>query len=114
MLTGFHAQGYPSGFPILIPTRTSRQRSAAALQYLLDGNYLDRKSKRLTAELLTYNADLRVMGYTQLSFDWQKDGTIRGGSLWNESAAEEGLCCKLCCSGLQQRMAAVCICRLSA
>ena len=49
-----------------------------ALQYLMDGNYLDQKSKRLTAELLTYNADLKVIGYTDMTFDWQTDGSITG------------------------------------
>ena len=51
-----------------------------ALQYLMDGNYLDQKSKRLTAELLTYNADLKVIGYTDMTFDWQTDGSITGAS----------------------------------
>lgn len=71
-------QGYAPGFPVLLPTRLSQQRSAEALQYLLDGNYLDKQSKRLTAELLSYNADSRVVGYTQVSFAWQKDGSIKG------------------------------------
>jgi len=49
---------------------------------LLDGNYLDKsKSKDLTAELLTHNADLRVLGYSKLTFTWQRDGAIQGAPL---------------------------------
>jgi hypothetical protein len=71
-------QGYTAGFPVLLPTQLSRATSAAALQYLLDGNYLDKQSEQLTAELLTYNADLRVMGYAHMTFAWQRDGSISG------------------------------------
>eukprot|EP00879_Flechtneria_rotunda_P033490 GHRR01037098.1.p2 GENE.GHRR01037098.1~~GHRR01037098.1.p2 ORF type:complete len:104 (-),score=40.98 GHRR01037098.1:27-338(-) len=72
-------QGYPRGFPVLLPNKLFQARSASALQYLIDGNYLDKKSKRMAAELLTFNADLQVLGYTQLIFDWKKDGAIQGG-----------------------------------
>jgi hypothetical protein len=74
-------QGYPNGFPVLLPVKLSQHRSAAALQYLLDGNYLDKsKSKALTAELLTYNADLRVLGYSKLTFTWQQNGAVKGAN----------------------------------
>jgi hypothetical protein len=33
----------------------------------------------LTAELLAYNANLRVLGYARGTFDWQADGSITGG-----------------------------------
>jgi hypothetical protein len=71
-------QGYSSGFPVLLPNRLSQQRSSAVLQTLLDGNYLDRSTRQLTAEVVTYNADLRVLGYTRATFDWQPDGAIKG------------------------------------
>eukprot|EP00879_Flechtneria_rotunda_P028207 GHRR01030295.1.p1 GENE.GHRR01030295.1~~GHRR01030295.1.p1 ORF type:complete len:524 (+),score=176.95 GHRR01030295.1:86-1573(+) len=76
----FHqpVKGYPRGFPVLLPNKLSQARSASALQYLIDGNYLDTKSKHMTVELLTLNADLQVLGYTQLIFDWKKDGAIQG------------------------------------
>lgn len=40
----FHRQlaGYDDGFPVLLPNRLGAARAGAALQYLLDGNYLDR------------------------------------------------------------------------
>jgi hypothetical protein len=77
------SQGYAAGFPVLLPTQLSQATSAAALQYLLDGNYLDKQSKQLAAELLTYNADLRVLGYAQMTFAWQRDGSISGALSWH-------------------------------
>lgn len=78
MLLCVHVQGYPAGFPVLLPNRLSQQRSTAVLQYLLDGNYLDRDIRQLTAEAVTYNADLQVLGYIRATFDWQADGAIKG------------------------------------
>ncbi len=73
-----NVQGYPSGFPMLLPNRLSQQRSTAVMQYLLDGNYLDKHTRRLTAEAMTYNSELKVLGYTRATFDWQEDGAIKG------------------------------------
>lgn len=70
---------------MLLPNRLSQQRSAAALQYLLDGNYLDKQTRHLTAELLAYNADLKVMGYTTARFDWQPDGSIKGEHTYQQA-----------------------------
>jgi hypothetical protein len=41
---GFHHRrlaGYADGFPVLLPNRLGAARAMEALQYLLDGNYLD-------------------------------------------------------------------------
>lgn len=63
---------------MLLPNRLSQRRSSAVLQTLLDGNYLDKNTRQLTAEVVTYNADLQVLGYTHATFDWQPDGAIKG------------------------------------
>jgi hypothetical protein len=63
---------------VLLPNRLSQQRSTVVLQYLLDGNYLDKHTRQLTAEAMTYNAELAVLGYTRATFDWQEDGAIKG------------------------------------
>jgi hypothetical protein len=77
-------QGYAPGFPVLLPLQLSQARSAAALQYLLDGNYLDKQSAGLSAQLLAYNADLRILGQVRINFQWRDDGSIDG---------EQQLCC---------------------
>ncbi|WIA22838.1 hypothetical protein OEZ86_009786 [Tetradesmus obliquus] len=71
-------QGHAPGFPVLLPLQLSQARSAAALQYLADGNYLDRQSGGLRASLLAYNADLRILGLARLDFSWRDDGSIQG------------------------------------
>lgn len=71
-------QGYPAGFPVLMVNRLSSIRSARLLQYLIDGNYLDKRTKQLVAELLTYNPDLHVLAYSKMTFDWLSDGSIAG------------------------------------
>jgi hypothetical protein len=76
LLLLLHVQGYAHGFPVLLPLQLSQAHSAAALQYLLDGNYLDKQSAGLSAALLVYNADLRILGLARLYFQWRDDGSI--------------------------------------
>lgn len=38
-----------------------------------------RRTSSLSAELLTYNPDLKVLGYARSDFAWQNDGSIQGG-----------------------------------
>jgi hypothetical protein len=66
-----HLQGYAPGFPVLLPLQLSQARSAAALQYLLDGNYLDKQSAGLSAQL-------RILGQVRIDFQWRDDGSING------------------------------------
>jgi hypothetical protein len=72
-------QGYPRGFPLLLPVGVSAQRAQQLVGHLLDGNYLDDAgSKALSAELLTYNPDLQLLGYVAGSFTWTKHGAVEG------------------------------------
>jgi hypothetical protein len=86
LLLSLHLQGYAPGFPVLLPLQLSQARSAAALQYLLDGNYLDKQSAGLSAQLLVYNADLRILGHARVDFQWRDDGAIQG------EAVQQGCC----------------------
>ena len=72
-------QGYAAGFPVVLPTSVSKSRLNLLLTHLMDGNYLDALgSKTLTAELLLYNGDLRVLGYIKGTFDWKAHGQVEG------------------------------------
>ncbi|GAX82864.1 hypothetical protein CEUSTIGMA_g10291.t1 [Chlamydomonas eustigma] len=78
---GFHhldMPGYDDGFPVLFENSLSQTRSAQLMQYLLDGSYLDASSDTMTAELLTYNPVLHILGYAQAMFQWRDDGSITG------------------------------------
>jgi hypothetical protein len=72
-------QGYAPGFPLLLPVGVSALRAQQLVGHLLDGNYLDGTgSKGLSAELLTYNPDLQLLGYASGSFTWTRHGAVEG------------------------------------
>jgi hypothetical protein len=72
-------QAYPAGFPILIPTAVSRSRAQQLLLSLADGNYLDAGGTQdLSVQLLAYNAELKLLGFTHMAFDWTAHGQIQG------------------------------------
>eukprot|EP00798_Chlamydomonas_sp_ICE-L_P030221 gene30221-35209_t len=70
-------KGYKTGFPVLFENRMREEQAANVMQYLMDGNYLDYKTKGLTAEILSYNRDLHVLGYARGNFKWMLDGSIK-------------------------------------
>eukprot|EP00798_Chlamydomonas_sp_ICE-L_P022445 gene22445-29559_t len=69
-------KGYENGFPVLFENRMREEQASNVMQYLMDGNYLDYKTKGLTAEILSYNRDLHVLGYARGNFKWMLDGSI--------------------------------------
>lgn len=72
-------QGYDPGFPVLLPVDISASRAQQLVTHLLDGNYLDgQRSKGMTAELLTYNPDLQLLGYVRGDFYWTEYGQVIG------------------------------------
>eukprot|EP00798_Chlamydomonas_sp_ICE-L_P007688 gene7688-851_t len=70
-------KGYENGFPVLFENRMIEEQAANVMQYLMDGNYLDGKTKGLTAEILSYNQELHVLGYARGNFKWMLDGSIK-------------------------------------
>eukprot|EP00798_Chlamydomonas_sp_ICE-L_P008465 gene8465-4909_t len=79
-------KGYENGFPVLFENRMRKsdvsvdmkqERAANVMQYLMDGNYLDEQTKGLTAEILSYNRDLHVLGYARGKVKWMLDGSIK-------------------------------------
>eukprot|EP00798_Chlamydomonas_sp_ICE-L_P026832 gene26832-4428_t len=70
-------KGYENGFPVLFENRMREEQAANVMQYLMDGNYLDYKTKGLTAEILSYNRGLHVLGYARGNFKWMLDGSIK-------------------------------------
>eukprot|EP00798_Chlamydomonas_sp_ICE-L_P019373 gene19373-26022_t len=70
-------KGYGNGFPVLFENRMIEEQAANVMQYLMDGNYLDDKTKGLTAEILSYNRELHVLGYARGNFKWMLDESIQ-------------------------------------
>ncbi|GLC42756.1 hypothetical protein PLESTM_001376400 [Pleodorina starrii] len=70
-------QGYPDGFPVLLPNPLTRQRLSQMMTYLKDSNYLDRYTRRLTAEILALSTELKVFGHVAMTFTWARDGSVK-------------------------------------
>jgi hypothetical protein len=47
------------------------------LSYLQQGLYLDQHTSKLTVELVTYNAPLRIFGFLEVDFAFTDGGAIK-------------------------------------
>ncbi len=45
--------------------------------WVSEGLYLDEHTSGMSAEMVTYNAELRVFGATRVTFDFQPSGSIQ-------------------------------------
>ncbi len=54
-------------------------QAGAFYTYLTEGLYLDGNTKTFTAEIITYNAPLKIFGYFYAEFDFNTGGTIQVG-----------------------------------
>lgn len=76
-------EGYADGYPILIDPRVSAKRIKQILLYLRDGQYLSAKlTKSVSLQLVTFNPNLKVMGYWRLDLNWAEQGTISGTAMY--------------------------------
>ena len=74
--------GYAQGYPLLMDNHVPRDRLKQMLQYMADGDYLDRQlTSTLTLQAVSYNPDTRNFGYAKATFDWGGDGIVKH-SLW--------------------------------
>ncbi|GFH17039.1 PKD_channel domain-containing protein [Haematococcus lacustris] len=67
----------PDGYPVLVDTASSMQRSAELLAMLQDGGFLDKQlTQSLTAQMVSFNPAAAVFGYWTCVLDWRPDGSI--------------------------------------
>ena len=52
--------------------------------YLNEGLYLDQNTRSMTAEIVTYNAPLRIFGYYYVKFFFSDGGSIKAGPVQRE------------------------------
>mmetsp|Transcript_10574 Transcript_10574/g.42685 ORF Transcript_10574/g.42685 Transcript_10574/m.42685 type:complete len:2274 (-) Transcript_10574:246-7067(-) len=64
------------GFSVLIDVNLRESQFNKVVSYLEDGFYLDKYTKELTAELLTYNSMGRYFAYTKITFKFSEGGNI--------------------------------------
>jgi hypothetical protein len=65
------------GFPVFVDINLSNQGASSWETYLQEGLYLDQHTQYLTAELVTYNAPLRIFGYFYIQFYFSDGGSIQ-------------------------------------
>ena len=66
-----------AGYPLLIDNHLPRSRVRQMIQYISDGEFLDRQlTQQVTMQAVTYNPDTKNFGYTKLTFNWGGDGFV--------------------------------------
>ena len=75
--------GYEDGYPILIDPRISQKRAKQMLTYIREGKFLSATlSKSMTMQLVSFNADTKVIGYWRLDLTWNEEGVISGKPIY--------------------------------
>jgi len=70
------------GFPVFLDINLSEQEAQNWATYLREGLYIDDLTREITAEIMTYNAPLRILGYLLISFSFASGGSITVGVAW--------------------------------
>uniref|UniRef100_A0A6S8IGD5 Polycystin cation channel PKD1/PKD2 domain-containing protein n=1 Tax=Dunaliella tertiolecta TaxID=3047 RepID=A0A6S8IGD5_DUNTE len=65
------------GFPVFFDINLSESEAQKWNTYLEEGLYIDQHTKLVTAQLMTYNAPLRVFGYFEVNFVFSEGGSIQ-------------------------------------
>jgi hypothetical protein len=68
--------GKRDGFAIVIPTPIGLSRTSSLITALDEGNFLDRRTRRLDVELATINPKLRVLSFSTAMFTQTPEGTV--------------------------------------
>ncbi|EFJ43198.1 hypothetical protein VOLCADRAFT_96666 [Volvox carteri f. nagariensis] len=80
---GFHPSPIPlaglggGGFPVLLDTALTATRLQHVLAALRQGGYLNAHlTESMTAQVVSYNSDLRIFGYWRAVFRWGSQGLV--------------------------------------
>ncbi|GFR49555.1 hypothetical protein Agub_g11601 [Astrephomene gubernaculifera] len=69
----------PDAYPVLLDTSLGERRIREMLLALKEGAYLDSElTESLTAQMVSYDAEMHVFGYWRAEFSWGAEGAIRG------------------------------------
>lgn len=70
--------GWSDGYPLLADVHLTAKRAQEVLAAVQQGAYLSATlTQSLTAQLVAYNPDARVLGYWRVDMTWLDAGTIR-------------------------------------
>ncbi|GLC33126.1 hypothetical protein PLESTB_000367500 [Pleodorina starrii] len=73
----FPLEGKDDGFPVYFDINLSQEGAQAWYTYINEGLYLDQNTRQMTAELVTYNAQLRIFSYYFIRFFFSDGGSIK-------------------------------------
>uniref|UniRef100_A0A061RIA9 Polycystin cation channel family n=1 Tax=Tetraselmis sp. GSL018 TaxID=582737 RepID=A0A061RIA9_9CHLO len=76
---GFHhfaLDDYEDGFPVWFDINLSEGMAQRYYTYLREGLFLDGNTRSVSAQIVTYNAELRVFSAAMLTFKYSDGGTI--------------------------------------
>jgi len=68
--------GYPKGYPVLFDIDFSAKRMEEVVSYMKDGFFLDDFTESVSANLVTYNADLDTYSFMKMGFTLKDTGII--------------------------------------
>ena len=68
--------GYPDGFPVFLDIASTRNNLGNMLQYLKEGLYFDSMTRSVTAQAVTYNANLKQLANVVVMFNFTDAGAI--------------------------------------
>ncbi|GFR50551.1 hypothetical protein Agub_g12825 [Astrephomene gubernaculifera] len=73
----FPLDGKADGFPVWFDINLSEDGAQTWYTYLNEGLYLDQNTRTMTAEMITYNAPLRIFSYFYVKFFFSDGGSIK-------------------------------------
>lgn len=73
----FPLEDKADGFPIWFDINLSQGQAQKWFTWLQEGLYLDQNTREMTAEMVTYNAPLRIFAYHRTTFTYNDGGSIK-------------------------------------
>ncbi|GMH41042.1 hypothetical protein BSKO_08952 [Bryopsis sp. KO-2023] len=73
----FDLEGKSIGFPVFFDINLSEGEAKRWYSYIDEGLFLDGDTRTVTAEMVTYNAELMIFGFVRVSFTFTDGGSIK-------------------------------------
>ena len=72
----YSVAGYPGGFPVFLDIGATRAAAANVVQYLTEGMFIDPLTRVVSAQTVTFNANLKQVANALIEFTFNGAGTI--------------------------------------
>eukprot|EP00899_Mesostigma_viride_P017701 jgi/Mesvir1/25932/Mv20926-RA.1 len=69
-------RGYDDGFPVFLDANYTQREVLQQLAYIVDGGYIDHHTRKISFQLVAYNAELRRFGTLIAHIDFKPAGVI--------------------------------------